>query len=212
MKPLSDEWTSYSGDLTGKRYSALKLVNKDTVKNLSLKWITPLTQGCGPTGTRGPAGLAWRLAAEAAVADVAVAAAGSLSDRRRRARQRRREHVRPGTHRRRHPGGRRTALRGVAQQRLRRRRTRRRGALAQLLEVARRHDHRHARAGHARQPDLLLAARRLGRRARCEDRQGSLAARGRAVRPAVLLVDRADADQRATCSSAPATTSTRPRS
>src|SRR5215471_12958567 len=41
-KPLSDEWTSYSGDLTGKRYSALKLVNKDNVKYLSLKWITPL--------------------------------------------------------------------------------------------------------------------------------------------------------------------------
>src|SRR5580765_8363628 len=49
-KPLSDEWTSYSGDLTGKRYSALKLVNKDTVKYLSLKWFTPLAQGCGQTG------------------------------------------------------------------------------------------------------------------------------------------------------------------
>ena len=51
MRPLSDNWTSYSGDLTGKRYSALKLVNKTTVKNLSLKWITPLNQGCGPNGT-----------------------------------------------------------------------------------------------------------------------------------------------------------------
>src|SRR5262245_62901249 len=50
-KPLTDEWTSYSGDLTGKRYSHLKLVNKTNVKNLSLKWITPLNQGCGPTGT-----------------------------------------------------------------------------------------------------------------------------------------------------------------
>ncbi len=61
MKPLSDEWTSYSGDLTGKRYSALKLVNKTTVKNLSLKWITPLNQGCGPNGTAaaGP-GARWR--------------------------------------------------------------------------------------------------------------------------------------------------------
>ena len=55
MKPLSDEWTSYSGDLTGKRYSSLKLVNKENVKYLSLKWITPLTQGCGPTG-RGTGG------------------------------------------------------------------------------------------------------------------------------------------------------------
>lgn len=50
MKPLADEWPSYSGDLTGKRFSALKLVNKNTVKSLSLKWVTPLTTGCGPTG------------------------------------------------------------------------------------------------------------------------------------------------------------------
>src|SRR6478672_11123615 len=55
-KPLSEEWTSYSGDLTGKRFSALKLVNKDTVKNLSLKWITPLVQGCGQTGRDSGAG------------------------------------------------------------------------------------------------------------------------------------------------------------
>ena len=26
MKPLKDQWTSYSGDLTGKRYSALTQV------------------------------------------------------------------------------------------------------------------------------------------------------------------------------------------
>ena len=50
-KPLSDEWTSYSGDLTGKRHSALKLVTKENVKNLSLKWVTALPQGCGSTGT-----------------------------------------------------------------------------------------------------------------------------------------------------------------
>jgi alcohol dehydrogenase (cytochrome c) len=51
MKPLADEWTSYSGDLSGKRFSALKQVNTNTVKNLSLKWIAGLTTGCGPTGT-----------------------------------------------------------------------------------------------------------------------------------------------------------------
>ena len=51
MKPLANEWTSYSGDLSGKRYSALKLVNKDTVKNLSLKWLNQLPTGCGATGT-----------------------------------------------------------------------------------------------------------------------------------------------------------------
>jgi alcohol dehydrogenase (cytochrome c) len=52
LKPLADQWTSYSGDLTGKRYSSLKAINTKTVKNLSLKWIsTGITTGCGPTGT-----------------------------------------------------------------------------------------------------------------------------------------------------------------
>src|SRR5262245_55925740 len=36
QKPLSDEWRTYSGDLTGKRYSALKLVNTTNVKALTL--------------------------------------------------------------------------------------------------------------------------------------------------------------------------------
>src|SRR5271169_1115600 len=56
MKPLKDLWTSYSGDLTGKRYSSLKLVNTNTVKNLSLKWVAAnITTGCGATGTAPPA-------------------------------------------------------------------------------------------------------------------------------------------------------------
>jgi len=50
IKPLSDQWTSYSGDSSGKRYSLLKHVNTSTVKNLGLKWVTTLTTGCGPTG------------------------------------------------------------------------------------------------------------------------------------------------------------------
>ena len=49
-KPLADQWTSYSGDMSGKRFSLLKHVNTNTVKNLSLKWVTNLTTGCGPTG------------------------------------------------------------------------------------------------------------------------------------------------------------------
>jgi alcohol dehydrogenase (cytochrome c) len=56
LKPLTDQWTSYSGDFTGKRYSHLKAINKDTVKNLSLKWINNSIQtGCGPNGTPPPA-------------------------------------------------------------------------------------------------------------------------------------------------------------
>jgi len=55
LKPLSDQWTSYSGDLTGKRFSHLKLIDKDTVKNLSLQWVsTNITTGCGPAGTPPP--------------------------------------------------------------------------------------------------------------------------------------------------------------
>ncbi len=52
LKPLSDQWTSYSGDMTSKRYSLLKQVNTQTVKNLSLRWMASnITTGCGPNGT-----------------------------------------------------------------------------------------------------------------------------------------------------------------
>ena len=52
MKPLLNQWTSYSGDLSGKRFSALKQINTKTVSNLSLKWMSnSLTTGCGPNGT-----------------------------------------------------------------------------------------------------------------------------------------------------------------
>jgi alcohol dehydrogenase (cytochrome c) len=51
LKPLTDQWLSYSGDLSGKRYSSLKHVNTSTVKNLSLKWFTTTNTGCGPNGT-----------------------------------------------------------------------------------------------------------------------------------------------------------------
>ncbi len=52
LKPLGDQWTSYSGDMTGKRFSSLKQININTVKNLSLKWVNNgITTGCGPAGT-----------------------------------------------------------------------------------------------------------------------------------------------------------------
>ena len=58
LKPLSDQWASYSGDMTGKRYSALKQINTQTVKNLSLRWVNNnITTACGPAGT-GAAGSA----------------------------------------------------------------------------------------------------------------------------------------------------------
>ena len=35
-KPLSDSWPTYSGDYSGKRYSALKQIDQTTVKTLTL--------------------------------------------------------------------------------------------------------------------------------------------------------------------------------
>src|SRR5215469_12039857 len=57
-KPLSDQWVTYNGDYSGKRYSYLKNINTSTVKNLSLAWVANgITTGCGPTGNP-PAGAA----------------------------------------------------------------------------------------------------------------------------------------------------------
>src|SRR5438067_13553049 len=55
LKPLADQWTTYSGDYSGKRHSSLKDVNQSTVRNLSLSWVTRFTTGCAPAGP-GPAG------------------------------------------------------------------------------------------------------------------------------------------------------------
>lgn len=50
MKPLADSWPTYSGDYTGKRYSALKQIDGTTVKRLGLAWVAKLTSGAGTTG------------------------------------------------------------------------------------------------------------------------------------------------------------------
>jgi alcohol dehydrogenase (cytochrome c) len=61
VQPLADEWRSYSGDLSGRRYSLLTHVDTSTVKHLSLKWLTTITTGCGPNGTGvdAPGGIAF---------------------------------------------------------------------------------------------------------------------------------------------------------
>jgi alcohol dehydrogenase (cytochrome c) len=56
LKPLSDSWPTYSGDYTGRRYSALKQINHQTVKGLSLAWVTRVTAGSGPDGRGTAAG------------------------------------------------------------------------------------------------------------------------------------------------------------
>jgi alcohol dehydrogenase (cytochrome c) len=47
LKPLgsSDDWPTYGGDYSGKRYSSLKQLDKSTVKNLTLAWSTRLVAG-----------------------------------------------------------------------------------------------------------------------------------------------------------------------
>ena len=51
LKPLSEEWPSYSGDYTGRRYSGLRQINQSNVKNLTLAWTVRLN--AGPTGASG---------------------------------------------------------------------------------------------------------------------------------------------------------------
>src|SRR5262245_48770512 len=50
VKPLSDSWPTYSGDYSGKRYSALTQINQTTVKNLTLAWVGRLSAGPGGGG------------------------------------------------------------------------------------------------------------------------------------------------------------------
>src|SRR5204863_7362354 len=56
LKPLADSWSSYSGDYTGRRYSALTQVNQSTVKNLTLAWVSKLTGGLPAGAGGGPGG------------------------------------------------------------------------------------------------------------------------------------------------------------
>src|ERR1700761_3634009 len=53
LKPLKDSWPTYNGDYTGKRYSALTQVNRSTVKQLTLGWMTEVTPGAEGSGGRG---------------------------------------------------------------------------------------------------------------------------------------------------------------
>ena len=47
LKPLSDSWPTYSGDYSGKRYSALTQVNQSNVQHLTLAWVAEVTPGTG---------------------------------------------------------------------------------------------------------------------------------------------------------------------
>ena len=57
VKPLSDSWPTYSGDYTGRRYSALKQADRNTVKGLTLGWTTRLNPATGQGTIVGGEGL-----------------------------------------------------------------------------------------------------------------------------------------------------------
>ena len=54
-KPLGESWPTYSGDYSGKRYSALTQINQLNVRNLTLAWVSRVTAGPGNAGGRGGA-------------------------------------------------------------------------------------------------------------------------------------------------------------
>ena len=45
LKPLTKSWPTYNGDYTGRRYSALSQINRQTVDHLSMAWSSQLTPG-----------------------------------------------------------------------------------------------------------------------------------------------------------------------
>src|SRR3954466_2248547 len=51
LKPLADIWPTYSGDYTGRRFSSLTQFNRNTVKNLTLSWVTRLNGTAGSPQT-----------------------------------------------------------------------------------------------------------------------------------------------------------------
>ena len=52
-KPLADSWATYSGDYTGRRYSALKEINAGNVKSLTLAWVARVNPGSANAGAGG---------------------------------------------------------------------------------------------------------------------------------------------------------------
>ncbi len=53
LKPLGASWPTYNGDYSGKRYSALKQVDRTTVKHLTLAWMTQVHPGADDPGANG---------------------------------------------------------------------------------------------------------------------------------------------------------------
>jgi hypothetical protein len=53
LKPLANDWPTYSGDYSGQRYSRLTQINQANVKNLTLAWTARVSNGPGAAGGGG---------------------------------------------------------------------------------------------------------------------------------------------------------------
>src|SRR4029453_10989262 len=82
LKPLADEWPTYNGDYSGKRYSLLKQINQLTVKNLTLAWVAKLSPGSasGSGGGRVPMIVGGEGTGDYPVGDVTVKASALMVD------------------------------------------------------------------------------------------------------------------------------------
>ncbi len=56
LQPLEASWPTYSGDYTGRRYSALTQINKETVQHLTLAWTARMDMSAPATGPGGRGG------------------------------------------------------------------------------------------------------------------------------------------------------------
>ena len=56
LRPLGDQWTTYSGDYTGRRYSALTQINQANITRVTLAWASRLTAGPNAGGGNRAAG------------------------------------------------------------------------------------------------------------------------------------------------------------
>jgi alcohol dehydrogenase (cytochrome c) len=77
LKPLGDEWPTYSGDYSGRRYSSLAQVNQSNVKNLTLAWTHRMSGTPGPGTGTGPGATPTIIGGEGS-GDVTVGGALSL--------------------------------------------------------------------------------------------------------------------------------------
>src|SRR5438093_13004499 len=56
LKPVGNDWPTYSGDYSSRRYSSLTQINQSNVKHLTLAWATRVTAGAGNAAGGGRGG------------------------------------------------------------------------------------------------------------------------------------------------------------